>query len=114
MNVGVDRSPVLLVALSGCLLSAYTVAVAAAKPMGAFHVGLFVWTRLPYALALLLTRLRLTRPGLALGYAAGALADDLFMHYPVFIAPKGSTAALGTSWESHARATSGCACCPAR
>lgn len=31
----------------------------------------------------------------ALGFAAGALIGDLHMHYSVFIAPKGFTAALG-------------------
>ena len=29
------------------------------------------------------------------GFAFGALAGDMFMHYSAFINPKGSTAALG-------------------
>lgn len=80
---------------AGCLLSAYTIVFDAARPMTAFHAGLFAWTCLPYAVSLLLPRLGVTTAHAAAGYALAALGGDLFMHYEVFIAPRGSTAALG-------------------
>jgi hypothetical protein len=96
MNAAAGKKHALLAAAAaGCALSAYTVGFASSGPMGAFHLALFAWTCLPYAVALLMPRLRIATRASALGYALAALAGDLFMHYLVFIAPKGSTAALG-------------------
>jgi hypothetical protein len=85
-------------ALAGCglgvALHAYTALFKAEGGFPAFLLGLFLWSCLPYAIAALLAT-RGKRPAIALGAALGALAGDLFMHYSVFVAPKGSTAALG-------------------
>jgi hypothetical protein len=85
--------PAVLVA-AGVLLHAYTTLVAAAGPVEAFHLGLLAWSCLPYLVAALLPRFG-AAPSTAAGFALGALLGDLYMHYAVFIAPKGSTAALG-------------------
>lgn len=86
------------VALTTCALGAvlhlYTALFKAEGGLSTFVVGLFVWSCLPYAVAALLGS-RCNRPAIALGAALGALAGDLFMHYSVFVTPKGSTAALG-------------------
>jgi hypothetical protein len=96
MTAAKGKSRALLAAAAaGGALSAYTVGFAASGPIGTFHVGLFVWTCLPYTVALLLPKLRIATRASALGYALAALAGDLLMHYMVFIAPRGSTAALG-------------------
>jgi len=60
----------------------------------AFVAGLWLWSCLPYALWAGVALWR-RPPALALGGALAALAADLFMHHSVFIAPAGSTAALG-------------------
>ena len=78
----------------GVALHAYTALGKAEGGFSAFLLGLFVWSCLPYAIAALVAT-RGKRPAIALGAALGALAGDLFMHYSVFVAPKGSTAALG-------------------
>ena len=78
----------------GAALHAYTAPFKAEGGAPAFLAGLFVWSCLPYAVvALVATWGR--QPVIAFGAALGALAGDLFMHYSVFVAPKGSTAALG-------------------
>jgi hypothetical protein len=61
---------------------------------GTFLVGLVMLSCLPYAIAAVLA---LSRRGqvIGLGGAAAALLADIYMHYSVFVAPKGSTAALG-------------------
>jgi hypothetical protein len=79
---------------AGALLHVYTALFKAEGGFSAFLVGLVVWSCLPYAIAALVA-MRGKRPAIALGAALGALAGDLFMHYSVFVAPKGSTAALG-------------------
>lgn len=58
-----------------------------------FLIGLVLWSCLPYALCAAAALRRW--PVSAFGAACCCLAADLFMHYSVFIAPKGSTAALG-------------------
>ena len=78
----------------GVALHAYTALFKAEGGFSTFLVGLVVWSCLPYAVAALVAT-RGKRPAIALGAALGALAGDLFMHYSVFVAPKGSTAALG-------------------
>jgi hypothetical protein len=90
------RKPLPLVAVvaAGVLLHAYTMLVAAARPIGVFHLALFAWSCLPYIVAALLPRSHVA-PGTAAGFALGALLGDLYMHYSVFVAPRGSTAALG-------------------
>lgn len=89
-----DRLALYLVCLCGFMLHAYTGAFRSDGPFDVFLVGLLAWSCLPYATAAFASlRSALSFP--ALGYAAGALSGDLFMHYSVFIAPKGSTAALG-------------------
>lgn len=84
----------LLPVLAGVFLHTYTALFVAEGGMSAFLVGLFLWSCLPYAIAGVLPFFRI-RPGIAAGYAFGALLGDLFMHYSAFINPKGSTAALG-------------------
>jgi hypothetical protein len=85
-------------ALAACVLGvalhAYTALFKAEGGFSTFLVGLFVWSCLPYAIAALVAT-RGRQPAMALGAALGALAGDLFMHYSVFVAPKGSTAPLG-------------------
>lgn len=79
----------------GVALHLYTAIFKAEGGMGAigFLVGLLLWSCTPYALAAMLALARRPVPGL--GAAASCLVADLFMHYSVFIAPRGSTAALG-------------------
>lgn len=79
----------------GVALHLYTALFKAEGGMGAiaFLLGLFLWSCSPYAIAAALSRGRFVVWGL--GAAGACLAADLFMHYAVFIAPKGSTAALG-------------------
>lgn len=80
---------------AGMALHAYTAVFKASADAGAiaFLVGLWIWSCAPYGACALLVRWR--RPVWGGGAAAASLAADLFMHYSVFIAPKGSTAALG-------------------
>lgn len=94
MPIAKDRAAPFLVCLCGCMLHAYTAAFRAEGPVGPFLFGLLAWSCLPYVSAALAS-LRPTLTWPALGYAAGALGGDVFMHYSVFIAPKSSTAALG-------------------
>lgn len=80
---------------AGVALHLYTAVFKAEGGMAAiaFLIGLFLWSCTPYAVAAVLARGR--RAVWGLGAAAACIAADLFMHYSVFIAPKGSTAALG-------------------
>jgi hypothetical protein len=59
-----------------------------------FLIGLVLLSCTPYVIAAVLA---LSRRGkvLGLGGAAAALLGDIYMHYSVFVAPKGSTAAVG-------------------
>ncbi|MBA2961940.1 MULTISPECIES: hypothetical protein [Ramlibacter] len=83
----------------GVLLHAYT---AVFKSNGGtpsaggtlFLLGLLLWSCLPYALWAAVAVVR-HQPGLAVGGAVATLAFDFYMHYSVFVAPSGSTAALG-------------------
>jgi hypothetical protein len=84
----------LFTASAGVLLHVYTALFKADGGISMFLVGLFLASCLPYALAAALVRWSKAAP-FALGFALASLAGDLFMHYSVFIAPKGSTAALG-------------------
>ena len=86
--------PLLLTIAAGCLLHLYTFAFKADGGWSLFAVGLFAFSLTPYAVAVMLARFGRMASS-ALGFAAGALVGDLYMHYSVFIAPKGSTAALG-------------------
>ena len=78
---------------AGVLVHAYTVLFVADGPFGLFHVGIFLWSCLPYAVCVGLWKLGWTAP--SAGGARLALAADIWMHYQVFVAPGGSTAALG-------------------
>ena len=80
---------------AGLVLHLYTALFKAEGGMGAaaFLIGLFLWSCAPYAIAALLARGRRVLWGL--GAAAACLVADGFMHYTVFVAPKGSKAALG-------------------
>ena len=85
----------LALSAAGVGLHLYTAFFKAEGGMGAvpFLIGLFLWSCTPYAVAAVLAWSR--RTVWALGAAAACLAADVFMHYAVFVAPKGSTAALG-------------------
>ena len=87
--------PLLLLTIAaGCLLHVYTFTIKAEGGWTLFVIGLFAFSLTPYAVAAIVARFgRMTSS--ALGFAVGALIGDLYMHYSVFIAPKGSTAALG-------------------
>ena len=88
------RRPAVAVCGLGVLLHLYTAIFSAEGGVSLFLVGLFLWSCLPYAIAAAMAlrpRLRV----LALGAATASLVGDCYMHYAVFIAPKGSTAALG-------------------
>lgn len=92
--VKADRYALALASLSGCALHLYTAAFRAEGAVDLFLVGLVAWSCSPYAAAVLVARWT-ADAWVPLGFVVGALAGDLFMHYSVFIAPKGSTAALG-------------------
>ena len=94
MPISKDQIAVLLVSLLGLILHLYTLAFRVEGPVSPFLVGLFLWSLLPYTA----TAFASFRPSLfwpALGFAIGSLSGDIFMHYSVFITPKGSTAGLG-------------------
>lgn len=96
MPPSIALKPITLALCSaGVALHLYTAVFKAEGGMAAivFLIGLFLWSCTPYAIAALLARGR--RAVWGLGAAAPCFAADLFMHYSVFIAPKGSTAALG-------------------
>jgi hypothetical protein len=78
----------------GVLLHIYQASLASpdAKPLVMF--GLLIFSCLTYAIAWFMSRSK-SRYMLGLGIALACLAADSVMHYSVFIAPKGSTAALG-------------------
>lgn len=82
---------------AGVALHLYTVIFKAAGGEGvgayAFLIGLLFFASAPYAVAAWLARGR--RVVWGLGVAAACLVADLYMHYSVFVAPAGSTAALG-------------------
>ena len=83
----------LLTIAAGCLLHLYTFVFRADGIWSIFVLGL-AFSLTPYAVAAILAYFGRMASS-ALGFAAGALLGDLFMHYSVFIAPKSSTAALG-------------------
>ncbi len=88
--------PVAFVIVVACLLHVYTFAFKADGDWSFFMLGLFAFSLSPYALAAAVGWwFKPAALPLALGFAAAALAGDLYMHYAVFIAPKGSTAAIG-------------------
>ena len=82
---------------AGVALHLYTVVFKATggegDGAGAFLIGLWVYSCAPYAISAWLARGR--RAAWGLGAAAACLVADLYMHYSVFVAPAGSTAALG-------------------
>lgn len=83
---------------AGAALHLYTVVFKAAggeegAGASAFLIGLWVFSCAPYAISAWLARGRWA--AWALGAAAACLVADLYMHYSVFVAPAGSTAALG-------------------
>lgn len=59
-----------------------------------FLAGLFLWSCVPYAVWTAVAVVR-RQAAPAVGGAIGTLAFDAYMHYSVFVAPSGSTAALG-------------------
>jgi len=85
---------VFLPVVAGVLLHLYTVASKAERPFDGFLLGLFMWSCLPYLTAALLPKLRI-RQGVAAGFAVGAIAGDLYMHYAAFWNPRSSTTPLG-------------------
>lgn len=89
------KTTALTLCSAGVALHLYTALFKAEGGSGAiaFLIGLLLWSSAPYAIAAVLARGR--HVVWALGAAAACLAADLFMHYTVFFAPKGSTAALG-------------------
>jgi hypothetical protein len=89
------RKSALAVCAAGVTLHLYTALFKADGGMDAiaFLIGLVLWSCPPYAIAAVLAWSRHAVWGL--GAAAACLAADVFMHYTVFVAPKGSTAALG-------------------
>jgi len=84
----------IVICCTGVLLHLYTAIFKAEGGASAFLFGLVLLSCLPYAIAAVLT---LSRRGklLGLGAAAASLLADIYMHYSVFVTPKGSTAALG-------------------
>ena len=88
------RPAALLVCACGVALHAYTALVKASGGPSAFSLGLLAYSALPY-LACAVLALRFGKPLPALCGAAAALAADGWMFHGVFIAPRGSTSALG-------------------
>ncbi|SDN27830.1 hypothetical protein [Polaromonas sp. JS666] len=84
----------LTLSAAGVLLHVYTAVFRADGGLSWFLLGLVLLSCLPYGIAAALTRARRAHL-LALGWAIASLLADLYMHYSVFVAPKGSTAALG-------------------
>lgn len=82
------------IALAGVVLHLYVAVFKADGGFSLFLVGLLMMSWLPYAIAAGIAYVA-SRAVFGLGFAVASLAGDLFMHYAVFIAPKGSTAALG-------------------
>jgi len=84
----------LAICCTGALLHLYTAMFKAEDGAKVFLIGLVLLSCAPYVIAAVLA---LSRRGqvLGLGGAAAALLADSYMHYSVFVAPKGSTAAVG-------------------
>lgn len=89
------RTTVIVIACAGLLLHAWTAVVEAEGGPGLFALGLFAWSSLPYLACLLIALPRWGRPWLGVCGAAAALCVDALTWYSVFVAPDGSTAALG-------------------
>ena len=84
----------LTICCTGALLHLYTALFRAEGGVNAFLIGLVLLSCSPYVIAAVLALSRSGKlPGL--GGAAASLLPDIYMHYSVFVAPKGSTAALG-------------------
>jgi hypothetical protein len=88
------RQSLFFLVATGCTLHLYTFSLNATGTWSLFMFGLLAFSATPYLVALFIGRFRFAAGG-GLGFAAAALLGDLYMHYSVFIAPKGSTAALG-------------------
>lgn len=84
----------LAICCTGVLLHLYTAIFKAEGGTIVFLIGLVLLSCSPYVIAAVLA---LSRRGkvFGLGGAAAALLADIYVHYSVFVAPKGSTAALG-------------------
>ncbi len=84
----------LTICCTGVILHLYTAMFRAEGGANAFLIGLVLLSCSSYVIAAVLA---LSRRGrlLGLGGAAASLLADIYMHYSAFIAPKGSTAALG-------------------
>jgi hypothetical protein len=78
----------------GVVLHIYQVSLASADAKPWVLFGLLIFSCLTYVIAWFLSRYH-SRYMLGLGIALACLVADIVMHYAVFIAPKGSTAALG-------------------
>jgi hypothetical protein len=87
-------SVVLALCGAGLALHLYTVAFKAENGPSFFLAALLFWSCTPYAVAAALSRFVRTK-ALGFGAASACLIADSFMHYSVFVAPKGSTAAVG-------------------
>jgi len=82
------------VIVAGLVLHIYTAVFKSQGGPSIFLLALGLASMIPYGLAYLVgTRSKTAAAGL--GAACACLAGDLFMHYSVFVTPKGSTAALG-------------------
>lgn len=86
----VPHSFVVGIAVAAAALHAYEYLY---KSSGEPSFGFLLWAMIPYFLCLLLSAFPATKVPVIAGGAL-ALAFDLWGHYPVFIVPKGSTAAL--------------------
>lgn len=80
--------------LLGFALHAYIVLFESDGGFNLWLAGLLLWSWLPYAVCLALARIG-KRPLHGLLGAVAALVLDACLYYSVFVAPKGSTAALG-------------------
>lgn len=84
----------LAICFTAVLLHLYTALFRAEGGAKAFLIGLVLLSFSPYVIA---AALALSHRGkvLGLGGAAASILADIYMHYSVFVEPKGSTAALG-------------------
>jgi hypothetical protein len=91
------KSPIPWLALpvvAGIALHTYEFTFATGSGSSSFAIWLLAWSVLPFAVALVLSRLRFG-PAKAAGFAWASLLGSVYMHFSVFLQPTASTAALG-------------------
>lgn len=81
-----------VIAITAVALALHTFE-ATVKSSGAFSPGFLLWTMLPYVLCIAISSVSGTRRA-AIAGASVALILDVWVHYSVFVNPRGSTAAL--------------------